>query len=316
MTFDEIKKRIGKNVKYYSDTDGWKSGAVDLTETDVADFANEIYLEELYPLFSSQHPHMFHKEIYADSWIASFTVSGSSSGTTLVSTTSVFTNGMVGLNIYNSTTATLSTITAYTSATTVTIASSQSWNGNTVYILGGEFTLGGDGTDLISVSSVRVLYHPLTAPTPSNDPDTQYIKAELREIEDIKQSGNEIGSEFKPYSYLTTINTATGLVQGIGLFPKFNDYVAGGLKVDYVFKPSAMSLAADVPILPVFSSIIAGGTARAFEKMQMWNEASYWTSKYERKKVENISRFKPQTSERPVQLEVNRNAFYIHRRII
>lgn len=316
-SFDQLKKRIGKNIKYYDDTIGWKTGR-DVTETDVGDFVNEIYIEQLFPLYASRYPHMFRETAYTNSWITTFVVDPSSSTTTLVSTTSVFTNGMVGLYLYNNSTTSVATIIAYNSPTSVTLDQSVSWSGVTVSILGKEFSFGQDASDIYTIESVSVLYHPIAsgAVSTSPDPATKYVKAQLRELEDLIQYGNEIGSEFLPFSYLTTINTTTGLQAGVGLFPKFKDLVTNGLFINYITKPPLLSASGDVPNLPSFSALLAGGTMRAFEKMQQYQQSGYWMQKYELYKKQEMSRFRPQTSDRPVQININRNSYYIHKRII
>lgn len=308
LTFENLKERVGKNLKYYNDTDGWKTDR-DVTETDIGEFVNEIYTEELFPLYASRYPHLFRQTGYLNSWLDSFTVSASSTSTTLVSGTSVFTNGMVGLTLYNETDDEYAVIDSYTNATTVTLDTTigDTWDGDTVYILGQVFTFGGDAVDLFTVESISLRY---------NSTDINISKAEMRDEEDVYFTGDEIGSQSRPLVYLTSVNTATGLQAGFGILPKFTKKVTKGIKVVYIAKPSAMTNASDVPILPIDSSLIAGATARAFEEMQEFQKANYWMSKYELKKKQDLSRYKPQTSNRPVQIKLNRNVSYIHRRII
>ena len=83
MQFDAIKKRVGKNIKYYSDDGGWLTSR-DVTETDVGDYVNEVYTEELFPLFASRWPHLFRQSGYLNSWIMTATVNASSTASTLV----------------------------------------------------------------------------------------------------------------------------------------------------------------------------------------------------------------------------------------
>lgn len=64
----------------------------------------------------------------------STTVSASSTGSTLVASTSVFNSGMVGMTVTNTTDGATRTITAYTSATTVTVNSAinDTWDGDSI----------------------------------------------------------------------------------------------------------------------------------------------------------------------------------------
>lgn len=100
MTFDNLKKQVGKNIKYYNDTDGWLTGR-DVTEADIGQMLNQLYRDDLFAMFATQYPHLFRQVATADSWIATGTVDAASTGTTLVTTASIFNNSMEGLYVYN-----------------------------------------------------------------------------------------------------------------------------------------------------------------------------------------------------------------------
>lgn len=305
-TFEQLKKRVGKNIKYYDDTAGWKTGR-DVTEDDIGEFINEIYLEELFPAFSIRYPHMFRQTGYLNSWIATGTVHANSTSTTLVATTSIFTNGMVGLKVYNETDDELIEITDYTSGTTVTVDTTigDDWDGDTIYVLGREFSFGGDGVDIISIESINVKY---------DSDDATWTRADLRDLEDLYPEGDEVGSKSVPFSYLTSINTSSGLKQGFGLFPQFDEKVSRGIYINYIAKPAILT-GTDIPIIPMYSSLIAGGTVRALEKMQELGKANYWLTKYQLAQKRDLSRYRPKTTSRPRRIRIARNAYNIFRRL-
>lgn len=306
-TFDQLKKKVGKKIKYYDDTNGWKTGR-DVTEDDIGEFINEVYIEELFPAFAARYPHMFRQTGYLDSWIVSGTVHSSSTGSTLIATSSIFTNGMVGLKVYNETDEETVEITGYTSGTTVTIDTTidDTWDGDTIYIIGKEFSFGGDATDLFSVESISVKY---------DSADTTYNKAELRELEDLYPVGDEIGTQSNPFSYLTVIKTSSGLKQGFGVFPQLDEKVSKAIFINYIAKPVALSADGDIPIIPTQSSLICGATVKCFENMQNFSKANYWLGKYELAQKRDLSRYRPKTSSRLRKIRISGNAYLLHSRI-
>lgn len=311
MTYDQIKKRVGKNIKYYDDTNGWLTDR-DVTETDIADFVNEIYTEEMFPLFASRWPHMFRQIGLLDNWVMSCTVNSSSTGTTLVidnDTVSEFANSMEGLYVYNATDDETTKIVTFTSVSTVTVEDTigDTWDGDTIYVLGEEFAFGSDASDIYTIESVGIKY--------SSD-DTYFTKAQFRDKTDLFSVGNETGSKLTPFVYLTTVTESNLLYDAIGVFPKFDEKVSHAIEVNYVAKPQALSTATAVPAIPIQESLVAGATMRAYEKMQDFQSASYWQAKYERASKKEISRFRPNTTNIPINIRLNKNVYNIHKRLI
>lgn len=314
MTFTQITQRVGKNIKYYDDTNGWVTGR-DVTETDIGEFVNEIYQEELFPLFSSRYPHLFRQTGLLDSHLFSTTVLASSTSTTLNITASAsasFSNQMVGLTIYNSTDAETRTIDSYTSTSSVEVdtAIDDDWDGDTIYVCGAQFALGGDATDFVELERVRVKY----------DDDDDYIVAEIRDYQDIQIENQTIdlvsgGSQAYPEAYMTSVLDSSILYPAIGIRPAFDDYVTNAIEFDYIAKPATLS-GSQTPIIPISSSLIAGATMRAYDKKQDMPMSRYWAERYLIAQKKDISRYRPQTSNVPTKIRISRNAYYQQRRII
>lgn len=316
MTFDELKKRVGKNIKYYDETDGWVTSR-DVTENDIGDYINEVYREDLFPLYASRWPHVFRHTGYLNSWLMSATVNAASTGTTLIIDSdddTAFANIMEGLRVYNETDDEYAYIETYTDTDEVTLDTTigDTWDGDTIYILGQEFAFGGDATDYISIERIKVKY----------DSDDDYVFAELRDKQDLFQRfeeqadpGDE-GSELTPYVYLTGIQDSGNMYQGIGVFPRFTEKVSKAIEMDYIAKPGEMTGSADTPVIPFSQSLICGATMKAYEKKQDMERARYWQGKYELAMKKDISRYRPLTTNVPVDMKITRSAYHIHRRNI
>lgn len=306
--YDTTAKRVGKNLKLYDGT-SWATGS-DLTQTDVKEIVNEVYREDLFQLISSKYPEYYRQVAYADSWIATGTVSASSTGATLVASTAIFTNSMVGLIVYNSTEDETAEITAYTSTTTVTLDTTinDTWDGDTIYILGQEFGIGGDATDIYEVETIGVKY--------SSSDDYYRIVDFPRTKHDAIQYGGERFSKIMPAGYMTTLQVSSVLTDAIGILPQFDAKVSNAIELNYIGKPVALSADADVPRLPSSLPLIYGATARGFEQRYMFKEAGYYEEKFQREKISMISQFKLLASADTFKPKVPRRFGAMHKRRI
>src|SRR5689334_12416347 len=161
MDRGEMKDRIARNLNQLNGTD--ESTIINgiITETWIDNEINYIYRNEIAQLLSDKFPNDFTAKTTATHlYTATGTVSASSTSTTLVATTSIFTNGMVGFTVQNSTDDETAVITAYTNATTVTLDTTigDTWDGDTIYVLGNEYSLGGSAATLKEVKNVWIKY--------------------------------------------------------------------------------------------------------------------------------------------------------------
>jgi hypothetical protein len=285
MTFTNIKKRIASNIGYV-DSSGDILASKDITATDIGNWVNDRYIDDLFSTLSSQYPEDFTQVGKLNFYKTSGTVSASSTSTTLVTTGNVFNNGMVGDTVYNSTDDETAEITAYTSATTVTLDTEidDDWDGDTIYILGHEFGLGGDATDIRSILKVAVKY----------DTDDSYYQV-CRQVSKNKalQSGDEVFYESDPVWYPTTVDIGGTPTSAIGILPEASENVANGIEIEYIEQPAALSADADVPGLPLgsHSILVLGGTADAMRKLMRLDEADRFEQKYQAGKMEMITSY-------------------------
>lgn len=285
MTFINIKKRIASNLGYV-DSSGDLLASKDITATDLGNWINDRYIDDLFSTLSSQYPEDFTQVGKLNFYKTTGTVDAASTSTTLVATGNIFNNGMVGDRVYNSTDEELAKITAYTSATTVTIDTTigDTWDGDTVYVLGHEFGLGGNATDLRSILRVGVKY----------DSDDGYYKT-CKPITKAKllQDGSETSYSENPVWYPTSVDISGVITTAIGILPEANQNVASGIEIEYIEQPAALSADTDVPRLPLgaHSVLVYGGTADALRKLMRLDEADRFEQLYQTKKQEMITTY-------------------------
>jgi hypothetical protein len=285
MTFENIKKRIASNIGYV-DSAGAILASKDVTETEIGNWVNDRYLDDLFPLLSSQYPEDYRQKGKLNFYKATGTVDAASTSTTLVTTGNVFNNGMVGDHVYNSTDEEIAEITAYTSATTVTLDTTiaDDWDGDTIYVLGHEFGLGGNATDARSILKVAVKY----------DTDDDYYRTCRRMDENnVYREGSETYSEIDPVWYTTTVDIAGVPTTAIGILPESTENVANGIQLEYTEIPAALSATTDVPRLPngSHSVLVTGGTADALRKLMRLDEADRFEQKYQGAKLDLITTY-------------------------
>ena len=285
MTFINVKKRIASNIGYV-DSSGDILTSKDITETDIGNWVNDRYIDDLFATISSQYPEDFTQVGKLNFYKTSGTVSASSTSATLVATGNIFNNGMVGDSVYNSTDEELAVITAYTSATTVTIDTTidDDWDGDTIYILGHEFGLGGNATDARSLLRVGVKY--------STD-DNYFRTCEFKPKNKAFSQGGETYSQASPIWYPTSVDISGTTTTAIGVLPEATSNIASGIEIEYIEQPSALSSDSDVPRLPLgsHSVLVLGGTAAALRKLMRLDEADRFEQMYQMERINIIASY-------------------------
>lgn len=285
MTFENIKKRAASNIGYVGSTGDFLTGK-DITETDLGNWTNDRYLDDLIPQIASQYPEDYEQIAKANFYKTSGTVSTSSTSTTLVASTSIFNNGMVGDTVYNSTDGDSAIIEAYSSATTVTVDQTigDTWDGDTIYVLGHEFAIGGDATDIRGIREVAVKY---------DSDNTYYRVCEQMDQNQIFKDGSEKFSVASPVWYPTTLDVSGVMTSAIGILPEATQNVANGISVRYLEFPAAMSSDSDVPRLPLgsHSILVYGVTADALRKLRRPDEADSYEVLYQKGKMDMVAKY-------------------------
>lgn len=285
MTFTNIKKRIASNLGYV-DSSGDILASKDITATDIGNWVNDRYLDDLFPLLSSQYPEDFRQVGKLNFYKTTGTVSASSTGTSLVASSSIFNNGMVGDTVYNSTDEETAVITAYTAGTTVTLDTTigDDWDGDTIYVLGHEFGFGGNATDARSLMRVAVKY---------DSDDDFYTTCTYMDKNKALLTGDEKYSETAPIWYPTTVDIGGIPTTAIGILPEASENVANGIQIEYIEQPAALSGDSDVPRLPLgsHSVLVLGGTADGMRKLMRLDEADRFEQKYQAGKMELITSY-------------------------
>ncbi len=288
MTFTNIKKRIASNLGYVDST-----GAIlttkDITETDIGNWVNDRYLDDCVAQLSTQYPEDYEVTSKASFYKATGTVAATSTDYTLDASTAIFNNTMVGDHVYNSTDEELARITGYTDTTTVTIDTEidDTWDGDTIYVLGHEFAVGGDATDMRSIRYVGVAY--------SDDAVEKDLYRTCLQLDynQVFQNGNEVYSEVAPIFYLSTSMVSSVPYTDIGILPEPKVNVSNGIKLRYVQLPAALSADADVPRMPLgsHSLLVVGGTSDALRKQLRYEEADAYEVKYQMAKQEMLATY-------------------------
>lgn len=310
-TLDQLAQQVGKNINYYNDTDGWLTGR-DVTEAEIKGHINFLYTNELFELVQKQYPEFYRTIGKGDSWLASGTVDATATGTTLVATSSIFTNNMVNshtpLTIYNETDDESVTISGYTDGTTVTVSAAiDTWIGDTIYVLGQEFIVGGDAYDVYSIQQVRVKYKAT---------DTSWIQATKRDYLDYYQRGTEVANVDAPAYYQTTLKDANDSYNTtIGFFYPFDAKIEDAILLVYTERPGDMGDSTK-PRIPSDLPLVSGATSWAFAKKGMDSMVSYWEGKYQQHKKQMIARYSPDQHSEIVRPRIARRYAAIKNRTI
>lgn len=271
---------------------------------------NDVYREEIFPLFSDKFPDDFAQETYPfPTYTSSGAVDGASTGATLVATTGIFDNSMEGFYVYNANAQAKQKILTYTSSTTVTLDGSVTWTaGDTIYVLGNEYTFGGDVTDIKEIVQVQIKFA-------STDKD--WRTAVLGDIKELTSIGNEVYAKAAPRFYRTMIDVAGKPYPAVGILPYPEDY-QGKIQIRYIERPPALG-DSDEPTLTIpgiAEVLIYGATAWGFRLQRKWDDAQYYQALYEDYKRKLVGSYKPRSRAGARQLLPSKQAFLIRQRSV
>lgn len=278
----EMRLEVAENIGYDDGQGGVLQGK-DITSAMIDKYLNRRYYR-LLSRMANHYPEDFERTSTANFYKTLGTVDAVS-GATLTTTGSVFETGMVGDTIYNETTGTSAVIKSYTSDTQVILYTEnpEEWAaGDTIYVLGTEFAVGGDASDMRYPISVAVKY---------KDSDRKFRTCTPTSKNEVYKTGRETFPTSKPQWYKTNLKVNDVVTPAIGIVPEPTLPVMNGIQLRYVELPEKLSNDNDVPVLPLGSQhyLIPGATADALKKLQRGDEAMMYEREYMQGEAELIS---------------------------
>lgn len=232
MTKSEIRTELANRLNQLASNESTVLSGI-VTEASMNRVIDRAWRGKVFPILSDKFPKLFtQKTTWQYGYTATGVVDSASSSNSLVTTTGIFVNGMVGVKVQNSTTGDSATITAYVSPTTVTLNTEigDTWDGATIYVLGNIFTLLGEVTDAKEVKRVEVKY--------SGQASTFVLRR--RDMNDAFLQGQEVFTKPDAIWDPVVVKTTAGRVQAIEIQPAFQTYL-DQYRVWYIQRPPAMA---------------------------------------------------------------------------
>lgn len=280
MTFTNLKKRVFSYINYV-DSSGDPITGSDVTATDVGNWINDRYLDEIFPEYSRIKPEYFMQDGTWDNYTATGTVDAASTSTTLVTTSAIFTTDMIDAWVYNTTDGASAKIKSVTNTTTVTLDTTigDDWDGDTIYVFTGKFTFGGDMTDCYRVEWVGVKY----AST-----DTDFRRVRATNDRDVFErwrgrTQNDTFTQMDPVYMFKTIDVAGAMTSAIEIRPiDWEEAISDAIYVRYIERPAELSADGDTPRLPIahHKLLVWGAVADAYTKIGNFDKAQFFEQKY------------------------------------
>lgn len=281
-TLAQMRQEVAENIGY-DDGEGNVLTGKDITAAIIDKYINRRYYR-LLSRMANHYPEDFERTSTANFYKATGSIN-TISGTTLTAASSIFETGMVGDTVYNETVGTSAVIKSYTSATQVELFSSDPTNwaaSDTIYVLGTEFAVGGDASDMRYPISVAVKY---------NASDQKYRTCNPISKNEAYNTGKETWPKYEPVWYKTNSKVNGVVTPAIGILPEPTVPIANGIQLRYVELPEKLSADSDVPVLPLGSQhhLIPGATADALKKLQRGDEAMMYEREFKEGELELIT---------------------------
>ena len=253
MTTANLIKRIAQKTGYWDYANAQVFTAKDVREADMLDALNDKY-EEVLSEYFKENPEYYEREATTSNYATSSTIASISS-TTLTIDDANFTNNMEDAIVYNSTQDSYEKIATYTSTTVVELDDTVSdWEaGDTVYVITGVYTFGGNATDIYGYPLYVGVKYNGSSGTPSDDNftrctlwgDTQAFRGERGRDRD------DVFPESDPIYTLTTITVSGTPTAAVKIRPIPEEYLDDSIYIKYIERPSLLSDDDDEPRLPL-----------------------------------------------------------------
>lgn len=270
MDREELRTAIARNLRILSSDETTVIEGSGITVAGINEEINKVYRNTLAQLLINKYPQDFEQWSYPiRTYRESFTVSASTTGSTLISTSEVFFNGDEGFKIQNPSTGETLIVETYNSTTSVTTTEDvpATWIGDTVYILGNILRLNGELADFREILSVKIKFA---------SSENRYSVAELVRSNDYEPMKSDEFNKNAPKYILSTLKTATGNERCLRFLPDFNDYT-GTVLIKYTQLPPKLVSDSDIPILEIIGiedAIIAGVTSWGFRILKDWDSST------------------------------------------
>lgn len=308
MTYLQMQQEVARNLKILASDDSTIIPGSTVTLTGIKNKINAVYQDKFGEFLQRKYPQDFEQITYPlNMYRQSFTVSSSSSGTSLVSTTPVFANGdeLFQVAFVNGSFGTAATamvqLDTFVSSTQVTMDSAiDAYKGYTGYILGNEYTLNGAASDAKEIVGIQTKY---SYPTTSNFWNT----AELRRKTDLPPLDSRLFTTTAPIYYLMTAIESSLPVKGFGILPFPTDY-RGQIQVTYTQRIAALSANSDIPRLEIegiSEAIINGTTAWGWRILGDENKAGMYEALYQRDMIDITRNYRPRSRSHSSRLRLS-----------
>lgn len=309
MTFLELKTDAARVLNLLDSTGEFLTGK-DITEAQLGDSVNDGYLEEAFPALVNQYPMYFEQKAYMANYTVTGTASAGLTGTTLQTTTAIFTANMRDCYIYNSTDSTSTQIMSYTDTTHVVVADDvSSWSGDAIKILDKDFSFGGAASLFYGLKFISVRY---------NTALNLWTTCSMRTNNDVFQSGYETFGQTYPACILETLKITSIPTDGFRIYPYFAVPDTNAIELTYVKHPTALSGDGDEPRLPrgnhhflFWHAVIEGAAQRGDLTL-----SAYANKQFEDGKRELLQSFRPTVLNQPMIPQIPRRYIDSFRRYI
>ena len=295
MDFTTLKKRAATRLNLLDSAGAILTGK-DITEAKIGQSINDAYIEEIVSVLMGQYPGDYEGRENFANYTVTGTADGTSTGTTLVATTSIFDSSMVGLYVENYTDTAYAKIKSYTSATTVTLDTTidDTWDGDSLRIIDNRILI---NTSSLSYTTVRRVDIRKTA-------TSSYKKATSRFYNDAFPTGAESFTD--PIYIITTKDVSGVATKAIEVYPNWTASDDNAMKIIYLDMPTALSGDTDVPILPLghhkflsWYAVMEGAILRRDDKLYELAEREY-----EKGKRNLFKNYRPTSQDGNVKMRV------------
>jgi len=266
MNFKSIYTEVARNLSLLGSDDVSITPQGRVTLGGIKIQINLLYQDRIVNYLIERFSLEFEQTTYPlQTYRTNFTVSGSSTGTTLISTIPIFNNSDEGYTIQfvsagmpitgpNATTAFANCkILQYISNNSVVIDQTvqSAWTGSTAFILGNEFEFNGDAANCKEIISLFYQFQPNSIP----------IQATLRQKSDMPFFKILGFSQGAPVWYRTTHLVNGQSIRAVGIAPIPTDY-RGTIIMNYTRRPASLVNDSDVPQLEIsgISNVLINGT--------------------------------------------------------